>query len=76
MKSPKTIGKVQPVYKVWLSKDEAMAYLGCSDKFLERLRREALVVFSQYGKMIWYNAASLNHFLNRQAVIKNSDVVK
>ncbi|RGV68507.1 DNA-binding protein [Bacteroides thetaiotaomicron] len=76
MKSPKAIGKVQPVYKVWLSKDEAMAYLGCSDKFLERLRREALVVFSQYGKMIWYNAASLNHFLNRQAVIKNSDVVK
>lgn len=63
------IGKIQEVEKIWLSKDEAKAYLGCSDDFLARLRNEALVSFSQFGKMIWYDINSINRFLARNKVI-------
>lgn len=65
----RNIGKVQEVHKIWLSKDEAKAYLGCSDDFLARLRNEALVSFSQFGKMIWYDINSINRFLARNKVI-------
>lgn len=65
----RNIGKVQEVQKIWLSKDEAKAYLGCSDDFLARLRNEALVSFSQFGKMIWYDINSINRFLARNKVI-------
>ena len=65
----RNIGKVQEVQKIWLSKDEAKAYLGCSDDFLARLRNEALVSFSQFGKMIWYDINSINMFLARNKVI-------
>ena len=65
----RNIGKVQEVQKIWLSKDEAKAYLGCSDDFLARLRNEALVSFSQFGKMIWYDINSINRFLVRNKVI-------
>ena len=65
----RNIGKVQEVQKIWLSKDEAKAYLGCSDDFLARLRNEAMVSFSQFGKMIWYDINSINRFLARNKVI-------
>lgn len=65
----RNIGKVQEVQKIWLSKDEAKAYLGCSDDFLARLRNEAQVSFSQFGKMIWYDINSINRFLARNKVI-------
>lgn len=63
----KTVAKVVPAEKRWLNKQEAMAYLGCGEDFLDRLRNEALVSFSQFGgRMIWYDLASLDKF-----VIKN-----
>lgn len=62
-------GKIQQVEKIWLNRDEAMAYLGCSDDFLARLRNEAQVSFSQFGKMIWYDINSINRFLARNKVI-------
>ncbi|RHO73259.1 DNA-binding protein [Parabacteroides sp. AF48-14] len=30
----KTIGKIEPVHKIWLSTQEAAAYLGVSTRFL------------------------------------------
>ena len=62
-------GKIQQVEKIWLNRDEAKAYLGCSDDFLARLRNEALVSFSQFGKMSWYDINSINRFLARNKVI-------
>ena len=41
--------KVEPAPKRWLNKQEAMSYLGCGEDFLEKLRNEALVSFSQFG---------------------------
>lgn len=32
-------GKVEPIVKKWLSKDEAKSYIGCSDDFLLYLYR-------------------------------------
>lgn len=60
--------KVEPTQKRWLNKKEAMAYLGVED-FLATLRHNALVSFSQYGKMIWYDISSIDRFLNENKVI-------
>lgn len=65
----RTVGKVQPVAKVWLSQQEACAYLGCSQDFLLKLRNNAEVSFAKYGKMIWYDLTSINRFFNRCKVV-------
>lgn len=62
-------GKVESVQKLWLNKDEAMAYLECSVDYLDKLRNNAQVSFAKDGKMIWYNLESINRFLNRMKVI-------
>lgn len=62
-------GKVEPVQKKWLSPHEAMAYLGCSQDYLEKLRNSAEISFSQKGRMIWYNLESIDRFLNRNKVV-------
>lgn len=41
----KILGKVEPVQKVWLNKKEAMAYLGCKEDFLRKLRENAEINF-------------------------------
>lgn len=45
----KSVGKVEPVQKTWLSTKEAMAYLGCSMDLLEKLRNNAEISFSKYN---------------------------
>ena len=63
-------GKVEPVTKKWLSREEAMKYLGCSEKFLRTLRDKALVSFARYGnKMYWYELSSIERFLKNNKVI-------
>lgn len=41
------IMKVEPVQKKWLSMREAMAYLGCSERFLRELKNNAEVKFAK-----------------------------
>ena len=41
-------GKVEPIVKKWLSKDEAKSYIGCSDDFLRTLRKKDLLSFSTF----------------------------
>jgi hypothetical protein len=65
----KTAGKVEPVKKLWLSKEEAMAYLGCSEDFLRDLRNTAKVSFSQDGRKIWYDLHSIDRYLLRHKVV-------
>lgn len=63
-------GKVEPIPKRWLSKKEAMSYLGCSDDFLKSLRDEGMISFSQFrNKMIWYDAQSIDLFILKNKVI-------
>ena len=62
-------GKVESVQKLWLNKDEAMAYLGCSVDYLDKFSEIRVGVFAKDGKMIWYNLESINRFLNRMKVI-------
>lgn len=70
MARTKQIGKIQEVPKTWLSKDEAMAYLGCSADFLQTLRDNDLVSFSRFGnKMYWYELASIDRFLAKNRVV-------
>lgn len=66
----KKVGKVEPVQKTWLSAKEAMAYLGYSEKLLEKLRNNAEISFSQYNKrVIWYELRSLERFIERNRVV-------
>lgn len=70
MSRQKFIGKVVDIQKKWLSAAEAKAYLGCSDDFLRKLRDEALVSFSQFGRnMYWYELNSLEKFILKHKVI-------
>lgn len=63
-------GKVEAVPKRWLSRVEAMAYLGCSEDFLKTLRDTAQVSFAQFGsKMIWYDLQSMDRFIAKHKVI-------
>ncbi len=55
----KAVGKVEPVKKLWLSKEEAMAYLGVSEDFLRDLRNNAKVSFAQDGRKILRRDRSL-----------------
>lgn len=61
-------GKVEAVQKAWLSKDEAMAYLGVSADFLRKLRQEGQLSYSRYDNMIWYQLESINTFLHNTAI--------
>ena len=51
---PRTTGKIQSVEKVWLSREEAKAYLGCSDDFLRSLRDSAEISFAKFRNFVWY----------------------
>lgn len=65
-----TTGKIEKVEKIWLSGEEARAYLGCTERFLRTLREKAEVAYTKYGKTIWYDLRSIDRFLNRNMVVK------
>lgn len=66
----KKLGKVEEISKVWLSKDEACAYLGVTQRFLQRLRDEALIPFYKFGsKMLWYKKSDLDDFIKSKKII-------
>lgn len=70
MPKQRTIGKIEPVQKKWLSSSEAKSYLDCSDEFLQKLRDNALISFSRFGRnMFWYDLASIDKFLQRNKVV-------
>lgn len=63
-------GVITAIQKVWLTKDEAKAYIGCSDSFLQMLRDGALVSYSRYGnKMYWYNKDSIDKFIEKYKIV-------
>ena len=64
-----TTGKIQPVEKIWLSREEAMAYLGCSDDFLKTLRDKAEVSYARFGRMVWYELKSLESFVLNHKIV-------
>lgn len=64
----KVQAKVEPVQKRWLNKQEAMAYLGVGEDYLTKLRNNAEISFSQDGRMIWYDLASLDRFVLKNKV--------
>lgn len=70
MPKQKIIGKIEPVQKKWLSASEAKSYLDCSDNFLQKLRDNALISFSRFGRnMFWYELASIEKFLQKNKVV-------
>lgn len=64
-----TVGKVQPIEKVWLSRDEAKAYLGCSERYLRNLKDKAEITFFKYGHTLWYEKKSIDRFILRNKVV-------
>lgn len=41
-------GKVQPVNKIWLSREEAMCFLGCADDYLRISRKTKCSAFTKH----------------------------
>lgn len=69
MGRPKKTFKVEPVEKKWLNKQEALAYMGCGERYLTKLRDEAKVSFARDGKMIWYDLRSLDLYISKNKVV-------
>lgn len=65
----RTVGKVEPVQKRWLSKEEAMNYLGVGEDFLRTLREAAELSYSKFGNKIWYDLVSIDRFILRNKVV-------
>lgn len=66
----KTVAKVVPADKVWMNKQEAMAYLGVGEDFLQMLRDKNLVRFYPFSsRMIWYNKVKLDKFVTNLKVV-------
>lgn len=42
-------GKVQPVNKIWLSREDTRAFLGCSDDYLRKVKESGQVSFCRDG---------------------------
>mgnify|MGYP006972494569 FL=1 len=63
-------GKIEAVEKVWLSREEAKAYLGCSDDLLRDLRNNAEVGFAKFRNFVWYDLRSIERFMRRNTVVK------
>ncbi len=64
------VGKIEPVKKTWLSKEEAMNFLGCDEKTLNTLRQNAEFTFARRKNMIWYELASIEKFFKKHIVIR------
>ena len=64
----RTTVKIESAPKRWLNKQEAMAYLGVGEDYLSKLRNNADISFSQDGRMIWYDIASLDRFILKNKV--------
>lgn len=64
------VGKVEPVKKTWLSKEEAMSYFGCSEDSLQTLRDNAELTFARRKNMVWYELGSIERFFKRHTVVK------
>lgn len=64
-------GKVKEVDKVWLSQQEAKAYLDIKDsKTLDRLAREEMLEVSVVGrKLVYYNKRSIDAMLERHSAL-------
>lgn len=64
------VGKVEPVKKTWLSKEETMNFLGIDENALNTLRQNAEFTFARRKSTIWYELASIERFLKRHIVVK------
>jgi hypothetical protein len=61
--------KIIPIQKVWLSPAEACAYLGCGLDLLEKLRNNAEIECSRWGKkQMWYDVRSIDRFIERNKI--------
>jgi hypothetical protein len=72
-KMKKNTGKLVTVQKTWLSTKEALQFFGMTSyEFLERLRNEALVTFSEIpgSKGYYYELRSLERLLEKNIVVK------
>lgn len=65
----RTTIKVEPAPKRWLNKQEAMAYLGVGEDYLTKLRNEAKISFSQDGRIVWYDLASIDKYILKNKVV-------
>ena len=64
-----TKGRVKHIEKIWLSSDEAQAYLGMSADFFKRLRTEAKLPYSRIGRCVFYAKSDIDELVTSNRVI-------
>lgn len=65
----KTQAKIMPIQKTWLSSRETKEYLDCSDDFLQKLRDDAQLSFSQIRGKYYYSIESINKMMIKNKII-------
>lgn len=64
----KTLAKVSPAPKRWLSTEELMRYLDCSRDFIERIRESPIVVVCKVGAKYLYEINSIDRYILSQKI--------
>lgn len=55
--------------KPFLTCAEAQKYLGVSDKYIKKLRDNALIHFYRDGRLTWYKRTDLDKFILKHKVL-------
>lgn len=62
-------GRVRNIEKIWLSSDEAQAYLGMSGDFFKRLRMEAKIHYYRVGRCVFYAKNDIDELITSNQII-------
>lgn len=62
-------GRVKHIEKIWLSSNEAQAYLGMSADFFKRLRDNAQIHYYRVGRCVFYAKSDIDELVTSNRVI-------
>lgn len=67
MPRQRTIGKVEPIQKVWLSKKEAAAYIGVSERYMDENinQRPDVELYRLSGRCTLYRRENLDRIVTK-----------
>lgn len=70
MPRQKAIGKVEPIQKVWLSKKEAAAYLGVTERYMDENinQRPEIDLYRLSGRCTLYNRDNLDRMVMKSRI--------
>jgi len=69
MSRQKIIGKIEPIQKVWLSKKEAAAYLGVTERYMDEInKRPDIDLYRLSNKCFLYSKDNLDSMIRKSRI--------